>query len=113
MINLIDVQCPHCGANGQIMFPPIGAIIIGPCPQCNEYVVIFCGQCLAVDKKILNSGQRKAIEEHLFMVLSDFIRDRVEDITNDIVGSENSASSEQNDSTNLPSKRKTAITESD
>ena len=27
MLSLIEVECPHCGARGQIMIPPVGSII--------------------------------------------------------------------------------------
>ena len=77
MLQLIEVQCPHCGARGQIMVPPIGAMIIGPCPQCKEMVVVFCGQVLALDKDIMQGGEVEERREHLMSVLTDFLRDRV------------------------------------
>lgn len=83
MLQLIEVQCPHCGAKGQIMVPPIGAMIIGPCPQCKEMVVVFCGQVLALDKEIMQGGELIERREHLMAVLTDFLRDRVGKLLSD------------------------------
>jgi hypothetical protein len=77
MLSLIEVQCPHCGAQGQIMVPPVGAVIIGPCPECKELVVVFCGQVLALDKEIMESGSIEERREHLLGVLHEFLEDRI------------------------------------
>ena len=78
MLSLIEVQCPHCGARGQIMLPPVGAIIIGPCPQCNELVVVFCGHVLPLEKQIMENAPIEERREHLLKVLTDFLRERIE-----------------------------------
>ena len=75
---LIEVNCPHCGAHGQKMMPPVGAIIIGPCPECQELVVVFCGHLLALNKEIMVKGSVETKREHLVAVLTEFIRGRVE-----------------------------------
>jgi hypothetical protein len=77
MISLIDVECPHCGTNGQIMVPPVGSIIIGPCPICSELVVVFCGQVLALDKTIMKCDDISDRREHLLGVLNNFLQDRI------------------------------------
>ena len=77
MLSLIEVQCPHCGARGQIMVPPVGAIIIGPCPQCNELVVVFCGHVLPLDKEVMENGTTEDRREHLLAVLTEFLQDRI------------------------------------
>jgi hypothetical protein len=77
MLSLIEVQCPHCGAKGQIMVPPVGSIIIGPCPQCQELVVVFCGQVLALQKGIMTEGSLEERQNHLLAVLTDFLGERV------------------------------------
>jgi len=80
MISLIEVQCPHCGARGQLMLPPLGAIIVGPCPQCHEMVVIFCGRAFALNKEVMLHGEAEEKHEHLLAVLSDFLDERVADV---------------------------------
>ncbi|MFP6597149.1 MAG: hypothetical protein VCC01_06805 [Candidatus Hydrogenedentota bacterium] len=77
MISLIDVECPHCGTHGQITVPPVGSIIIGPCPKCAELVVVFCGQVLALDKETMKSDEISDRREHLLGVLSSFLQDRI------------------------------------
>ena len=78
MLSLIEVKCPHCGAQGQIMLPPLGAIIIGPCPECEGMVVVFCGRVLALDKEVMMEGSQEEKRDHLLMVLNDFLKDRIE-----------------------------------
>ena len=85
MQSLIEVQCPHCGARGQIVVPPVGAIIIGPCPQCSELVVVFCGYILALDKETMESGTTDDRREHLLGVLTEFLQDRITRLLSDDV----------------------------
>lgn len=59
------------------MVPPIGAIIIGPCPQCKELVVVFCGQVLPLDKTVMESGTIDERREHLLAVLTEFLQERI------------------------------------
>jgi hypothetical protein len=83
MHSLINVECPHCKARGQIMVPPVGSIIIGPCPQCEELVVIFCGQVLALEKSIMLEESIEIRREHLLAVLQGFLEDRISALMTD------------------------------
>ncbi len=78
MLSLIDVKCPHCGAQGQIVMPPVGSVIIGPCPECQGMVAIFCGMTLALDKEIMLHGKTEEKRDHLMEVLGMFLHERVE-----------------------------------
>lgn len=78
MLSLIEVKCPHCGAQGQIMLPPLGAIIIGPCPECEGMVVVFCGRVLPLDKEIMTEGNIAEKRDHLMEALNRFLRERIE-----------------------------------
>lgn len=95
MLSLIEVQCPHCGARGQIMIPPVGAIIIGPCPQCKELVVVFCGQVLPLEKAIMESGSVEDRQEHLLSVLTEFLRDRIGKIMSQPLDAEDTGMDDQ------------------
>ena len=75
MLSLIEVQCPHCDATGQIMMPPVDAILMGPCPQCGKLAVLFCGHVLALDNKTMANGSTEDRCEHLLAVLMEFLRD--------------------------------------
>ncbi len=77
MQSLINVECPHCKTRGQILVPPVGSIIIGPCPQCSELVVIFCGQVLALDKDVMQSEDIESRRTHLLTVLNEFLQERI------------------------------------
>ncbi|NIA13233.1 MAG: hypothetical protein GWP08_04075 [Nitrospiraceae bacterium] len=83
MLSLIEVTCPHCGAKGQIMLPPVGAIIVGPCPECKGLVVVFCGQVLPLDNQVMLKGTSEQQREHLMDVLTTFLQDRVTDLINE------------------------------
>lgn len=77
MLSLIEVRCPHCGAQGQIMLPPLGAIIVGPCPECHNMVVIFAGKVLPLDNDIMHGEDADAKRSHLLKVLGEFLEDRI------------------------------------
>ena len=83
MLSLIEVTCPHCAAQGQIMLPPLGAIIIGPCPECHGMVAVFCGKVLALDKEIMTEASSPEKREHLNAVLGTFLQDRIDRLFSD------------------------------
>ncbi len=82
MLSLIEVTCPHCGAQGQIIMPPMDAVIVGPCPECLGMVMIFCGKALPLDNDIMRQGTADAKKQHLMDVISGFIRERVDRLVN-------------------------------
>ncbi len=67
------------------MVPPVGAIIIGPCPQCSELVVVFSGHVLALDKETMENGSTDDRREHLLGVLVEFLHDRISRLLSDDV----------------------------
>ena len=77
MLSLIEVKCPHCGAQGQIMLPPLGAIIVGPCPECQGMVVVFCGRVMPLDRDIMTAGTVEEKQDHLLEVLGVFLQERI------------------------------------
>ncbi len=78
MLSMIEVKCPHCGSQGQILLPPLGSIIVGPCPECQGMLCIFSGRILPLDTEIMTQADRNTRKEHLYAVLHDFLHDRVE-----------------------------------
>jgi hypothetical protein len=79
---MMEVECPHCFAKGQMQAPPPGAVIIGPCPRCTGMVVIFCGRALALDRDTMLEGSVEDKQAHLMTVLGEFLEERVEQIVN-------------------------------
>ena len=86
------------------MIPPVGAIIIGPCPQCQELVVVFCGQVLPLEKDIMSEGSLEERREHLMKVLTHFLNDRITKMLSHDSGSNDSATRDAGDSDGKPSQ---------
>jgi len=84
MLSVIEVQCPHCGVRGQLMLPPVGALIVGPCPECDGLVVVFGGRVLPLDKDIMLNASFEEKRQHLMAVLTDFLEDRVVQLLNQV-----------------------------
>ena len=59
------------------MLPPVGAIIVGPCPECHNMVVIFAGKALALDNDIILNGNAVARRDHIMQVLVVFLEERI------------------------------------
>jgi len=62
------------------MLPPVGAIVVGPCPECKGLVVVFFGQVLALDNDIMVKGSMEEQREHLMSVITPFIQERIEEL---------------------------------
>ena len=77
MIALLKIHCPHCGVAGQVLMPPPGAIIIGPCPECSHLLAIFAGEALPLDDEIMNNSEIKDKYAHVMQVLSKFVEEQV------------------------------------
>jgi len=60
------------------MLPPLGAIIIGPCPECQGMVVVFCGRVLPLDKELMTDGSVEERQDHLIEVLGGFLHERIQ-----------------------------------
>lgn len=78
MFSLTQVQCPHCGAKGQVILPPLGIIIVGPCPECKAMVALFCGRVLALDTEVMVNHPPDEKRRHLLDVLMKYLEDRVD-----------------------------------
>lgn len=73
MLSIAEVECPHCGARGRLVLPNQGAVLIGPCPRCQEMVAVFCGVGLPLDKEIMVQGNLTEKHTHLMDVLTSFL----------------------------------------
>jgi hypothetical protein len=70
---MIKIECPHCGASGSITAPPKEFIIIAPCPQCGELVVLFREKVVAINRNILTSGTFEEKRQHIAEVITTFL----------------------------------------
>lgn len=80
MLSLLEVKCPHCQMRGQVMVPPTGALVLGPCPQCFELLVVFCGRVLPLEKDVMMYGDNNEKHAHLMEVLTAFLDERVQQL---------------------------------
>lgn len=83
MVSIIEVTCPHCGNHNKVILPPMGSILFGPCPDCSEHIVLFCGEALALDKRIMEGASERAQKAHLLQTLSAFLRCQIDAIYQD------------------------------
>lgn len=83
MLSVIEIKCPHCGAVGQIIVPPLGQITIGPCPRCQELVVLFEGRVFPLDKEIMIYGTYQEKRKHLLSILTKFLKEQVHELVPD------------------------------
>lgn len=87
MLPTIDIHCPHCGANGQVVAPPSGSVLIGSCPACDGMLAVFCGATLPLDRAILQTGAPEARFDHLMAVLGEHLEATVDQIVAQMVTS--------------------------
>lgn len=80
MFPVIEVQCPFCKTTGQIMAPPLGSIIVGPCPRCNEMVLLFDGTVMPLDKDIITEGSPEEKKQHLLETIVDVVANKVDEL---------------------------------
>ena len=80
MLSVVEIKCPHCGAVGQVIVPPMGQITIGPCPRCQELVVLFEARVFALDKEKMIYGTYQEKRKHLLSILTRFLKEQVEDL---------------------------------
>lgn len=72
----IPIECPHCQEKGETPVLRSGLVLIGPCPECGELVIITFGTVLALDKSVFQNGSRGEILDHIKGVVQSFISDR-------------------------------------
>ena len=62
------------------MVPPAGSVLIGPCPLCNEMVVLFAGRVMPLEKEVMLGSDLDAKREHLMEVLMGYVCGRVDEV---------------------------------
>ncbi len=78
MLNIVKVECPHCGIEGQLMLPDSSSLIVGPCPECKQLVVIFGGKALALNTSFMAKASQEEAYKHINDVLSAYVRERID-----------------------------------
>lgn len=62
------------------MAPPAGSIIVGPCPRCNEIVLLFNGTVLPLDKDVISEGSIEEKKQHLLEAIVDMVATKVDEL---------------------------------
>ena len=89
MLPVIEVQCPFCNASGQIMAPPLGSVVVGPCPRCGEIVLLYDGTVLPLEKDIIIDGTDEEKKQHLLETILEMVASKVDEvIENNELGAE-------------------------
>lgn len=66
--------CPHCGKNRIITTDvPRDVVVVVPCPECKEFVVLFRDKTVGLSRRILEHGTREERTAHLAEVIEAFI----------------------------------------
>ena len=74
---MTEMTCPHCGARGKILLPGPDALMLGPCPECDELLALFCGHAFALDKRVMVHGSPEEKQRHLMGILTKFLGERI------------------------------------
>ncbi|OHA57670.1 MAG: hypothetical protein A2114_01910 [Candidatus Vogelbacteria bacterium GWA1_51_14] len=81
MINpIIEVQCPYCASKGSVVIPSFYSVIVGPCPQCGELVLICLGQIRRLQKEIILYGSADDQFRHLTEVINQISDRMIKDV---------------------------------
>lgn len=76
-MNLVDIECPHCGAVGHVEDAPKSPCLMGRCPVCGGHVLYFCGTVLPLDEDVIESHSLASIRDHIMNQIDEFLEDRV------------------------------------
>ena len=80
MFPVIEVQCPYCKTTGQIMTPPLGSMIVGPCPRCDETVLLFDGTVMPLDKDVIAEGSPDEKKQHMLEAILDMAAAKIDEL---------------------------------
>ncbi len=68
------VQCPHCGSSRLVTSPvPKDVVVVLPCPDCHEYVVMYRNKVVALNRAILDQGSREERKAHIADIVEVFL----------------------------------------
>ncbi len=102
-------SCPHCGTPRIVTSKvPRDVVVVMPCPNCRELVVLFRNKAVALSRKIMEAGTFEEKREHIAEIITEFFEPgmlglpaaegEMEDITRDIMADEEEDEEEADDS---------------
>lgn len=68
------IICPHCKQQtiGTGKLPP-DVLMILPCPNCNEYSIVFRNRAIPINLQIIQKGTRAQRIEHISSIVENFL----------------------------------------
>jgi hypothetical protein len=68
------VSCPHCGKTRiTTSRVPRDVVVMLPCPECHELVVLFRGKAIALNREVLQSGTKEERRNHIAEIVEEFL----------------------------------------
>lgn len=68
------VSCPHCGKTEIRMAKvPRDVVVMMPCPECRELVVLFRGKAIAINREVLRNGTKEQRRNHIAEIVEEFL----------------------------------------
>ncbi len=80
MKTVIPVKCPFCNTRGKIVTPRVGAMIVAPCPRCQEFLLVFAGTSFPLNKHVILHASAAEQQAHLAEMIMEHIEEWVEDL---------------------------------
>ncbi|MBX7259977.1 MAG: hypothetical protein K1Y02_26720, partial [Candidatus Hydrogenedentes bacterium] len=66
--------CPHCGATRIVTSQvPKDVVVVLPCPNCHDLVVMFRTKIIALSRKIIEQGSFEEKKAHISEVIAEFL----------------------------------------
>ena len=67
-----EVTCPHCGKT-RIMTTriPRDVVVMLPCPECHELVVLFRGKAIPLNREVLQNGTKEERRNHIAEIVEE------------------------------------------
>lgn len=67
-----DVTCPHCGHEHNFSSDvPNDVVVVMPCPECQNLIVLFRNRAIGLNRKVLESGSFDERRSHIADMLSE------------------------------------------
>lgn len=68
------IRCPHCGKTRIVTTKvPRDVVVVLPCPECNELVVLFRGKAIALKRDVLKHGTKEERRNHIAEIVEEFL----------------------------------------
>ena len=66
--------CPHCGATRIVTSQvPKDVVVVLPCPNCHDLVVMFRTKIIALSRRIIEQGSFEEKKAHISEVIAEFL----------------------------------------